>query len=78
MKTQAKRAQTMWLKLGESRGGSIENQLTNSNSASNVNEKWSRSHYDLMRPDRVIAPQIPQNADIIIFMNFTLQECIGS
>ena len=28
-----------------------------SDSALNVREKWSNNHGDLMRPDRVIAPQ---------------------
>ena len=53
----SKKAQTIWLKLGENRGTSIKSQLTHSDNASNVDEKWSKNHHDLMRPYRVGVPQ---------------------
>ena len=36
---------------------SIKNQVTQSYSVSNVDEKWSKNHNDLMRSDRIIPPQ---------------------
>ena len=50
--------ETMWFKLGQNRKSSIQNQLTQTDSALNADKKLSKFHGDLMLPDRVIAAQI--------------------
>ena len=44
-----------------------ENQFTHSISASNVDEKWSKNHGDLMHPGKVIA-LLSSGKDINIFI----------
>ena len=61
----------MWLKLCKNRRSSVKNRFIHSNSASNVDEKWSKNHDALMRPYKVIAPKISiKNAGISIFDEF--------
>ena len=61
-------------KLGLNWRSPIKNQLKHSDSALNVDEKWSKNHCDLMRPDRVIALQSPRKELKPAFLvNVTLQ-----
>ena len=74
----------MWLKLGENTTILIRNQSAHSYGASNIDEKWSKNHDDLMCPYRVIPPQSSKKkiADISIFHErytaITLQGCTRS
>ena len=53
--------------LNENRRNLIKNQFTQPESALSVDdEKWSKNHDDLIRPCRIIAPQISK-ADMSIF-----------
>ena len=52
-----RRCETMWVRLSKNRRRSIKNQFAHSDRASNVDEKWSKNHGDLMYPGRVNAPQ---------------------
>ena len=51
----------MWFKFGKSRRSSIKNQLTQTYSALNADEKLSKNYDDLMLSDKVIANQIYKN-----------------
>ena len=52
---------TMWFKLGDNWRSSIKNQFTHPDSASIIDENWSKSYGDLMHPGRVITPQSSKN-----------------
>ena len=58
----------MRLKLGENRRSLIKKQFRQSDSASNVDKKWSNNYDDLMRPYRVKAPQGSKKLLILAFL----------
>ena len=45
--------EAIWFKLGKNRRSSVKNQLTQTDSALNADQRLSKNHGDLMFPDRV-------------------------
>ena len=61
----------MWLKLGQNSRSSIKNQLTQTDSALNADQKLSKNHDDLMLPDRVIGTQSSKKVDTRTHKHFS-------